>query len=134
MGPLAASKALISLLPLYQVGNWEVPTHFGEESDWRLSLLLRFVNHCTIRNRVVLLEGAVKMEKSLEQQIRDRAYELWNASGREHGRADEHWLSAEHELLASVRARSSVPKAVPRSKRARSSLRPRTENAPTISR
>jgi hypothetical protein len=39
------------------------------------------------------------MEPSLEQRIRERAYEIWNASGREDGRADEHWLSAEREFL-----------------------------------
>jgi hypothetical protein len=40
------------------------------------------------------------MEPSLEQRIRERAYEIWNATGRGDGRADEHWLSAERELLA----------------------------------
>jgi hypothetical protein len=40
------------------------------------------------------------MEQSLEQRIRERAHEIWNATGREDGRADEHWLSAERELLA----------------------------------
>jgi hypothetical protein len=35
--------------------------------------------------------------------IRERAYEIWNATGREDGRADEHWLSAERELLVSAR-------------------------------
>ena len=43
------------------------------------------------------------MEPSLEQRIRERAYEIWDATGREHGRADEHWLSAECELLATPR-------------------------------
>jgi hypothetical protein len=43
------------------------------------------------------------MEPALEQRIRERAYEIWNATGREDGRADEHWLSAERELLGSAR-------------------------------
>ena len=43
------------------------------------------------------------MEPALEQRVRERAYEIWDATGREDGRADEHWLSAERELLASVR-------------------------------
>ena len=43
------------------------------------------------------------MEPALEQRIRQRAYEIWNATGREDGRADEHWLFAERELLSSVR-------------------------------
>jgi hypothetical protein len=32
------------------------------------------------------------MEPALEQRIRERAYEIWNATGREDGRADELWL------------------------------------------
>jgi hypothetical protein len=43
------------------------------------------------------------MEPALAQRIRERAYEIWNATGREDGRADEHWLSAERELLVSAR-------------------------------
>jgi hypothetical protein len=49
---------------------------------------------------VYVFEEMLHMERSLEQQIRERAYEIWNASGREDGRAAEHWLSAERELLA----------------------------------
>jgi len=48
------------------------------------------------------------MERSLEQQIRERAYDIWNASGRKDGRAAEHWLSAERELLASQTAAAEV--------------------------
>ena len=48
------------------------------------------------------------MERSLEQQIRERAYDIWNASGRENGRAAEHWLSAERELLASQAAAAEI--------------------------
>jgi len=33
-----------------------------------------------------------------EQQIRERAFHLWEADGRPHGRADHYWLSAEREL------------------------------------
>ncbi len=33
------------------------------------------------------------------EQIRQRAYELWEQSGREHGREIEHWLEAEREVL-----------------------------------
>jgi Protein of unknown function (DUF2934) len=49
-------------------------------------------------------EEMLHMERSLEQQIRERAYEIWNASGREDGRAAEHWLSAELELLGTQAA------------------------------
>jgi Protein of unknown function (DUF2934) len=34
----------------------------------------------------------------LEQAIRERAYFMWLDSGREHGNADAHWLTAEIEL------------------------------------
>ncbi len=34
-----------------------------------------------------------------EQRIRQRAYEIYEASGREEGRDEEHWLQAEAELL-----------------------------------
>jgi Protein of unknown function (DUF2934) len=50
------------------------------------------------------------MEPALEQRVRERAYEIWNATGREDGRANEHWLSAERELLASLRKRPIAAK------------------------
>jgi hypothetical protein len=39
------------------------------------------------------------MDQSLENRIRDRAYEIWTANGCAHGQADQHWLSAEREIL-----------------------------------
>jgi hypothetical protein len=39
------------------------------------------------------------MEQSLEMRIRERAYEIWSAHGCPNGRADEHWLTAEREIL-----------------------------------
>jgi hypothetical protein len=50
------------------------------------------------------------MEPALEQRIRERAYEIWNSTGREDGQADEHWLSAERELLASARRQPTAAK------------------------
>jgi len=35
---------------------------------------------------------------SREQKIRDRAYALWEAEGRPHGREHQHWLTAEREI------------------------------------
>ena len=32
------------------------------------------------------------------EKIRQRAYEIWNRDGRQHGQADDHWLQAEREL------------------------------------
>jgi hypothetical protein len=41
------------------------------------------------------------MEQTLEHRIRQRAYEIWHAAGCAEGNADQHWLTAERELLAS---------------------------------
>jgi Protein of unknown function (DUF2934) len=53
------------------------------------------------------------MDKSLENRIRERAYEMWAAQGCVHGRAEQHWLAAEREMLATATtalARESAPK------------------------
>jgi hypothetical protein len=42
------------------------------------------------------------MEPTLEMRIRQRAYEIWNESGRRDGEAQLHWLAAEHELLSAT--------------------------------
>jgi len=42
------------------------------------------------------------MESKLEHRIRQRAYEIWHAHGQADGKADEHWLAAEREVLSSV--------------------------------
>jgi Protein of unknown function (DUF2934) len=51
-----------------------------------------------------------RMEQALEERIRERAYEIWSATGRMHGHADEQWLAAEREVLA---AESLSTKSVP---------------------
>ena len=38
--------------------------------------------------------------QDIEQATRERAYELWLASGREHGNAENHWLKAQREILS----------------------------------
>jgi hypothetical protein len=43
------------------------------------------------------------MEHTLEHRIRERAYEIWHAHGQTDGKADEHWLAAEREVLSSLR-------------------------------
>ena len=48
------------------------------------------------------------MQQSLENQIRERAYQLWEASGYQDGAADQHWLAAEREVLASFAASTST--------------------------
>ncbi len=40
------------------------------------------------------------MEMALQHRIRERAYEIWNAAGRIHGQAEQHWFAAEREILA----------------------------------
>jgi hypothetical protein len=72
------------------------------------------------------------MEHALEQRIRQRAYEIWDALGRPEGDPDQHWLTAEREILAiSVQkvARPILPRkcqvrAKPRVKRNSAALGP----------
>jgi len=40
----------------------------------------------------------------LEEQIRRRAYEIYEARGREDGHDREHWLQAEGEILGAQKA------------------------------
>jgi hypothetical protein len=44
------------------------------------------------------------MQSNLQNRIRERAYEIWNASGQVHGQAEQHWLAAEREILAQMTA------------------------------
>src|SRR5260370_40856276 len=44
------------------------------------------------------------MDQSLENRIRERAYEMWTAHGCVHGQAEQHWLAAEREVLATSTA------------------------------
>jgi Protein of unknown function (DUF2934) len=54
------------------------------------------------------------MDQSLEDRIRERAYEIWTANGRVHGQADQHWVAAEREILAAKTvADSSIPQKKP---------------------
>lgn len=38
------------------------------------------------------------MDSDKTDRISRRAYELWEAAGRQHGQHDDHWLAAEREL------------------------------------
>jgi hypothetical protein len=40
------------------------------------------------------------MMQDLDQAIRERAYLLWVESGRDDGKADDHWLAAQREILS----------------------------------
>jgi hypothetical protein len=53
--------------------------------------------------------------QDLEQTIRERAYHLWVAAGRQDGEADAHWLAAQREVLSAslstfARVNSAQPK------------------------
>ena len=55
-----------------------------------------------LRNDLLALEAAwLKLarlrERDLSDRIRERAYEMWAASGRS-GEAEQHWLAAEREI------------------------------------
>ena len=42
------------------------------------------------------------MDSSFEDKVRERAYHIWMAAGRESGLADLHWLSAEQEVMDEI--------------------------------
>jgi hypothetical protein len=48
------------------------------------------------------------MEPDLSDRIRERAYEIWIASGM--ARTEQHWLAAEQEVL-SAQLSAAVPRA-----------------------
>jgi hypothetical protein len=60
------------------------------------------------------------MENTLEHRIRQRAYEIWHAHGGADGKANEHWLAAEREVLSSLHAPASdaAPRKSPKPMRA----------------
>ena len=49
------------------------------------------------------------MKNTLEDRIRERAYAIWSAHGRIDGEADQHWLAAEREVLATLTAQIPAP-------------------------
>jgi Protein of unknown function (DUF2934) len=49
------------------------------------------------------------MQQELEQQIRERAYQLWMADGCHEGLSDRYWLAAEREVLAAFAASAPKP-------------------------
>jgi hypothetical protein len=70
------------------------------------------------------------MDQNLENRIRERAYEIWTAHGRMHGQAEQHWLAAEREVLATSTAvltgklnRKKKPRSATRSQTARTVAR-----------
>jgi len=53
------------------------------------------------------LKLAKLREQDLPDQIRERAYEMWIASGRT-GEAEQHWLTAEREILSALQSPNSL--------------------------
>jgi Protein of unknown function (DUF2934) len=53
--------------------------------------------------------GAGNYLRSLENRIRERAYEIWTARGCIPGQDDQHWLAAEREILTELTATLAVP-------------------------
>jgi hypothetical protein len=53
--------------------------------------------------------GAGNYLRSLENRIRERAYEIWTARGCIQGQDDQHWLAAEREILTESTATLAVP-------------------------
>jgi uncharacterized membrane protein len=58
------------------------------------------------------------MDHNLTQRIRERAYEIWAASGCPADKAEQHWYSAETEILAAPKlALTAQPALTKRSSR-----------------
>ena len=49
---------------------------------------------------------AINEPQELEHQIRERAYELYEARGREHGHDEEDWLRAKEEITTAQMVRT----------------------------
>ena len=50
-----------------------------------------------------------------EQRVRERAYQIWEAEGRPHGRHDQHWAQAIHDVnAAGARPGTTPQRGVPR--------------------
>ena len=62
------------------------------------------------------------MDHSLENRIRERAYEIWAAHGYVHGQADQHWLAAEREILAASTAALARQPAPQKERRGRNNV------------
>jgi hypothetical protein len=77
--------------------------------------------------------GMRAMDNTLQERIRERAYEIWSTNGHIEGKADQHWLAAERELLAELTAKSPTLKAAaarkPRSRATPTSAKPRARAA-----
>lgn len=63
------------------------------------------------------------MDSTFEQQVRERAYELWLHDRCIHGRADHHWFQAVRDILAGMENISAdAPRAAQKRKRSPASV------------
>jgi hypothetical protein len=60
------------------------------------------------------------MNTAIEDRIRKRAYELWEAEGRPEGREVDHWLQAAQEVSEEVSGETSAVARRPRTPRSAS--------------
>jgi hypothetical protein len=67
------------------------------------------------------------MPQDLEERIRERAYHLWVADGCRDGEAEQHWLTAERDVLAEFAASAVSTEAAPKPR-----ARRRAANADTV--
>ena len=67
-------------------------------------------------------------------EIKQRAYELWERNGRQHGSHLEHWLQAERDLdpERSQGRTAAAPPAPPAAPRRRSPAKPKAPKTPAI--
>ena len=72
------------------------------------------------------------MNGAFEEQVRQRAYEIWTMEGRHDGRAHQHWLAAERDVQAGATTKPAVA-AEPKAKvaRAKTSVKPKAAKAST---
>jgi len=49
-----------------------------------------------------------EMEQDSSDRVRERAYEIWIASGYRDGEAEQHWLAAEREILSALQSAAVV--------------------------
>jgi Protein of unknown function (DUF2934) len=57
------------------------------------------------------------MSSERQKRIEERAYALWQAEGRPHGRHEEHWRRAAHEIETEETASKAVNRTPPRARR-----------------
>ena len=49
-----------------------------------------------------------QLDQDLSNRIRERAYEIWVASGHRDGEAEQHWVVAEREILSTLQSEAVV--------------------------